>query len=221
MKKPKIIIPIKNIEKIEKSDVEYVEVRADFMKNEEILENMRYIRKMLIDKKIIFTYRTKSQGGMGVDSADFYMKIIDEVSNENLADIYDIEGVYNINYLENLIESLHNKNKKVIFSYHNFSNDYDIKLIEEVVQKFEKLNADILKIAINVEKNSEIIDFLYFTKDIRKRLKNKEFIFISMGKKGMITRIFNTDYTFSYIEEKSADGQIEYEMMKKILEAIY
>lgn len=220
--KPKIILSIsdvKDIDGFKDESVEYTELRVDMIGTDRIEESIRKIRDKFNRAKIIFTYRTENHGGKGRLKSDEYADFLTKSSYKFDYDILDIE-IANKN-IQELTNNLHSQGKKVIFSHHDYEKEFSKDKVLRLMNDFIFIGADIFKLALNLAKYSDIIEFMKSSIEIKEKILPKEAIFISMGDIGKITRLYGTDYTFSYLNGKTAKGQIDYYSMKKILEILY
>jgi len=155
----------------------------------------------------IFTYRKVSQGGKCTLSEKERLTIIEEllVLGPNYVDLeYDVPSF--------IIEGFQLRYPKIkwILSYHNFEETPSD--LNEVWKKLNKHSAHFYKIACMARSSVDALAMLQLTKDSLGKL-----IGISMGEKGMITRILapvvSAPFTFASLNEegKTAPGQIHVE----------
>lgn len=235
---PKICVPI--IERKKDEIIKYakklkqyrpipdiVEWRADFYENieevEKILEVLQLLKRELKSTPIIFTVRSKHEGGNLKINSKQYIEIIKTVSESGFADIVDIE-IANISKKNaDDIEKIR-KNCKLILSYHNFDFTPSFEDMENVISSMEYFNPDIYKLAVMPLNKIDIINSLSLSIDLESRLK-KPTIIISMGGLGIASRIcgeiFSSSITFASLEKSSAPGQLHIDELKSILEVIH
>jgi 3-dehydroquinate dehydratase type I len=113
---------------------------------------------------------------------------------------------------------------KIIISYHNFKKTPKFEEMQKIVDLEYEFGADIGKItayAETYEDNLEIFKLLKIEKE-----QDRKIIAHLMGDKGKISRIFNS-FLGSYLtfaslneKEKTADGQMTIEELKKINEIL-
>ena len=235
---PKICVPV--IEKTEKEIIKYIkyinklpidiiEWRADFYLediiesgekniNDNIIDLSKNIKK-ITNKPIIFTMRSYKEGGKL--KSDFYNNIIDiykMVIKNKCFDLIDLEILtLKERDIKNIIKLAKEKNIKTIISNHDFNKTPSKKHIVYIINKMIKLKCDIPKVAYMPKNKKDVINLLEAVSEI----KDFPIIAISMGKLGIITRIFGSVITFASAKSSSAPGQIEAMKLKYILDNLY
>ena len=107
-----------------------------------------------------------------------------------------------------------NHGAKLIISKHFWDSMPDLGILEAIYDKAESMGADIVKIAVFIDKWEQNADLF----ELCKRLNNRQtkFIVIGMGKKGKISRIgcplLGSYLTYVALDAKSktADGQMTF-----------
>ena len=140
------------------------------------------------------------------------MNIYKKICEEKLVDIIDVElrmGDKNINKLVSLA---HDNDVKVIISKHDFEKSPDKEKMIEDLLEMQKLKADIPKLAVMPNSYLDVIKLLEVTAIMNEKYSDTPIITISMGEKGMISRIsgqvFGSCLTFASGSKSSAPGQI-------------
>lgn len=210
-KSPKICIPIveNNIESIldqaiiiNKTKADCIEWRCDYFEgNESILNVLQHINR-LINKPLIFTFRTQEEGGQKKISQFDYEKMLVEVSCSNLVDIIDVE------YQKSNDEFLQQLNSKVsiLLSYHNFKNTPDG--LEKYFEEMDQKKCDFVKIAVMPQNDSDVEKLVKATQWASNHCR-ANIISMSMGELGKRSRLSNnTCITFASLSKTSAPGQM-------------
>lgn len=236
---PKICVPIigKNnieiideIKQIKKSKLDLVEWRVDYYKDIESIEKvkkvLKVIRNEIKDIPIIFTFRSKNEGGQKELSIKDYINLNKEIIATKLIDIIDIELFIGDKIVTDIIDIAHKNNIKVIISNHDF---YATPNKEEIINrlcKMQDLNADICKIAVMPNNHKDVINLLDATQEMKNLYSRVPIVTMSMGKLGLISRlsgeIFGSAITFAIASDKvSAPGQIYINQLENILDIIH
>jgi len=186
-----------------------LEVRIDMFKD----RSPEYLRRILSDvkrlsaKPLIATVRDVREGGrppaMGDDLRFSLFK-----SALPFVDAADIE-IRAAKELVKKVVSLFKKNKKVVIgSYHDFRKTPDAKKLKEILLRSKTLGCDILKIAAYARTRDELARLSVFT--VMEKKKNN-IVTISMGDRGLISRIFNpmvgSLFTYGYVNRPVFKGQ--------------
>ncbi|MFH0874316.1 MAG: shikimate dehydrogenase [archaeon] len=181
-----------------------IELRIDYISNFDL--------KQLIEaakKPVIVTNRRKSDNGKFEGSEEKRLSAL-KYAIDLGADYIDIEIDANYNEIVK-----NKKNTKIIVSYHNF-NEIP-KNINEIYNKLNSTNADIIKIATTAHKLSDNLKIIELIKNSKKPI-----IGLCMGPLGEISRILAPLYgsflTFASLEKdkESAPGQIPEEILKNV-----
>lgn len=235
---PKIVIPIVGntkediIEKaieIKDMSLDLVEWRVDYFENifipEEVLMVLEILRKTLGDKLIIFTIRTRNEGGEKEIPTEFYIYLNILVAKSGLADFVDIEVFQeNLNTIE-IIQQIHDCGCLVIGSNHNFYETLDKNILVERLKKMQDMGSDIPKIAMMPNSIEDLLTLLWASVEIKAKYADRPFMAISMGKLGLISRltgeIFGSALTFGTVGKISAPGQIPLEDLEFIMKTIH
>ena len=234
---PKICVPITGtnldeiitqIEKIVAKGPDLVEWRADFfdevMHFEAVEQALCEIVERLSAIPLIFTFRTKAEGGEKEISIVEYIDLNMQVATTGLADLIDLELLTCGECMDELIEEIQYAGKKVIASYHNFEQTPVEDEILKLLQEMADANADILKVAVMPKESTDAEVLIAATKKMTKKT-DKPLITLAMGELGVKTRIyaegFGSAITFASIGKASAPGQIEFDELKKELQAVH
>lgn len=197
------------------TDCDLVEWRADFFHGienmDEVFKVLLEIKKFLVDKPVIFTFRGHNLG--------LYKYII----NTGMVDIIDIDLQNGENEITDIVDLAHSKDIVVIVSSHNFESTFTKREILEKMDKAQKLG-DISKIAVTPNSLKDVVVLLDAASDMKENLK-KPFIAISMSSLGVVSRLVAEDFgsaiVFASGKEASASGQINILDTKKVLTIIH
>ncbi|MDE6953159.1 MAG: type I 3-dehydroquinate dehydratase [Erysipelotrichales bacterium] len=233
--KPKICLPVvgktneeilQQISSFSSYIYDFIELRIDFYENifdsSKVISLLKEITKIM-NKPILFTYRSLKEGGQVQLSDDEYVRLIETACCSDV-DMIDVEVMSGNQLVYQLVEMIHKNNKKVILSYHDFTSTPNDLEIKSVLEKMEILNGDILKIAVMPQTYKDVIHLLNVTMEMSEKL-NKPLITMSMGHLGKISRLIGeltgSCVTFASAGKSSAPGQVDVEDINMILEAIH
>lgn len=219
---------IENIGAIPREKLDIVEWRADFFRDvfsiEKVLEALRIIRKKLIDMPIIFTFRTKEEGGEKEIDMEYYTLLNTAVASSGHVDLIDIQISLDEDIVKENIDKIHRENIFVIGSNHDFLKTPKKEEMMDRLKTMDRLGADILKIAVMPKDTKDVLDLLSLTDEMRKATQ-RPIISISMGKLGLVSRIsgetFGSSLTFGAMGKTSAPGQISVEKLFYILHSLH
>ncbi len=234
---PKICIPLtgRNREEIVEEmkivktyEPDLVEWRVDFFEESDNLEKICEMLVTINDNfkqiPVLFTFRTQEEGGEKSIILEDYVKLLKVVSQKKLADIIDVQVFWYQGKVEEFIKELKDMGVTVLASSHHFEGTPSAKEISEALYTMEKWGADILKIAVMPQLGKDICALLEATME-RKEQSQKPVITMSMGQKGMLSRICGeftgSCVTFASGKQASAPGQVKADELKKVLTDIH
>lgn len=232
---PKICVPIVSLQHhdiindllmIKDQDFDLIELRIDFfmglLDDIELQKLLYEIKELTIKKPIIFTFRSKKEGGNIQISDEQYYRIIELACKSGAVDIIDIE--YKSKDVEMLVALVHQHNKIALLSNHNFNATPTKATIEKRLETMQGLQGDILKIAVMPRNPKDVLTLLDATYSCYTRL-DKPIVTMSMDGTGVVSRmvgeIFGSAITFAMIGKPSAPGQIDIKKLKKVLSIIH
>src|SRR5665648_799008 len=166
-------------------DFEMIEWRADYYFSMQALES---IKKALPDKELMFTFRTKAEGGETQPEDKFLLHVYLLVALSGMVHIIDLEleGICKTN--PDIIKNLRKSGVKILISNHDFEKTPSEKEITDRFKKMEALGADMAKIAVMPE-NVKDVEILISAAKTANRLLQIPIVAISMGELGKKTRI--------------------------------
>lgn len=234
---PKIAVPIiantkqeiiKKAKSLDKEKIDIVEWRADFYKDvfdiKEVLKTLSELSATIRNIPLIFTFRTKKEGGEKEISMDYYTALNKAVAESGNVDLIDIEILSNEMVVKQNIKNIHKADVFVIGSNHDFLRTPEKEDMMFRLKKIESLGVDILKLAVMPRSIEDVLSLLWVTNDIKKHTK-KPIITIAMGPLGVISRIsgefFGSAMTFGAMGEVSAKGQMPVEELFNTLKILH
>lgn len=215
---------LRDIEILKDIDFDLIELRIDYYEHVEdfnkvvlLLEN---VRKSYY-KPILFTFRTKKEGGMHELPEERYFTLNRFIVNSGLIDLIDIELSGSEDNIKDIIDFAHEKNVKVMMSNHDFSKTPSK---EEIVNRFVKMqnyDADITKVAVMPNCEKDVLTLMAAALEMKKEKGDRPFVALSMGSFGSVTRLagnlLGSCLTFAALDKASAPGQINVKGAREIL----
>ena len=234
---PKICIPltgknreeiIEEMEIVKKSNPDLIEWRVDFFEEsdnpEKVCEMLGTINDSFKQIPVLFTFRTKEEGGEKSIMPKDYVKLLKEVSGRRLADIVDVQVFWYGEKSEDFIKELKETGAVVLASSHHFEGTPSAREMSDALCTMENKGADIVKLAVMPQSGKDVCALLEATME-RKEHSNKPMITMSMGQSGMLSRICGeltgSCVTFASGKQASAPGQIKADELKRVLGDIH
>ena len=217
---------------IKRLNPDIVEWRADCLKIEneekdtfEIAYALKCVHKALKSYPLIFTFRSKEEGGGRHVNFEKYREYYHYISLEAKkmgVELVDIEmyGKRNVPGLNDMVNEMHAMGLKIIGSYHDFKKTPRREEILDILKYMEENGADVCKIATMPRHKGDVFSIYNAAKDADKELRNP-IIAISMGELGAVTRVALTQtksvLTFaSMCEDETFEGELRKECIEQM-----
>ncbi|MDL2253740.1 type I 3-dehydroquinate dehydratase [Ruminococcaceae bacterium OttesenSCG-928-I18] len=204
-----------------------VEWRADYYEHaedtESVLRTAQSLYGSMGETPLLFTLRTKEEGGQCERTREQYEKLCHEVIDSGFADAIDIELSAGDERVERLVDAAQKKGIKAIVSSHDFQRTPPREAMLNRLARMCKLGADIPKLAVMPRNFEDVLSLLAITESFE-RQSDCPVITVSMGKLGVISRISGaytgSALTFGTAETSSAPGQLGIQALREILEVL-
>ena len=234
---PKIIVPIvaptqegilSRAQELKEQPLHMVEWRVDFYESAlnltKVLETLRKLREVLTETPILFTFRTKKEGGEKEIDPEVYVSLNSAVALSGDADAIDVEIFSGDDVVKRCIAAAHEAKVAVIGSNHDFNQTPAKADLIYRMRKMQDMGADIAKIAVMPRSAADIITLLDATQEMHFYYAKCPIITMSMAD-GVITRlcgeVFGSSMTFGMVGQASAPGQISVDKLKTALDILH
>ncbi|AGF59033.1 MULTISPECIES: type I 3-dehydroquinate dehydratase [Clostridium] len=235
---PKICVPIvgrtkeeliEEVEALKDISLDVVEWRVDYYENVEDIERVKELlvslRKLLSNTPILFTFRSKKEGGEKEVSTNYYAKLNKEIAATRLVDLIDVELFTGDEIVKDIVAYAHDSEVKVVMSNHDF---FKTPVQEEIVlrlRKMQELGADLPKIAVMPQNKNDVLVLLSATNEMVENYAEGPIITMSMAGTGVISRlageVFGSALTFGAAKKASAPGQIGVADLRTVLNILH
>ena len=189
------------------------------------MDTLKALRVELGGLPILFTLRTKAEGGEVAPSVEDYTRLNLAVARSGDADLIDVEIVYEPAVLRANIDGVHGAGCLVVGSKHNFKATPDKDEIISILQRAQDEGADIPKIAVMPQSIQDVLTLLSASAEFHGTRADRPILTISMGPLGMVSRIAcelsGSCMTFGAAGQTSAPGQIQVKDLKDVLTLIH
>lgn len=213
-------------EKSNSVNCDMIEFRADYFPNitdwdtaQDLLSDLR----KTVKKPIIFTFRSKEEGGKQEITAEKYKELLRFVAEGGFAELVDIEESSDCD--SDFIEELKSDGVYIILSKHDFDRTPSQEEIVKTFINMQNKGADIIKAAYMPNTKRDVLNLINATEEMTSNYAGCPVVAISMGHLGVVTRILGefleSAITFASITKASAPGQINIEGMEKVLDIIH
>lgn len=234
---PKICVPI--IEKSEHEIIEFVrqicdlpvdlvEWRADWFEGIENWDSVRIVllqlRAVLGDMPLLFTFRTRNEGGEREVPYHQYTELLQQVAASKTVDLIDVE-MFADEQVTDLIATIQQQGVKVVASNHDFVKTPEQEEIVRRLCLMQEAGADIAKIAVMPQNEDDVKILLAATQEMATFHADTPVITMSMGELGVVSRVMGekvgSAVTFGCVGQASAPGQMSVDILKEILEIFH
>ncbi len=231
---PKICVPIvgrtkeeilEMAQQVQNVPADLVEWRADWYEAGEdalgVIEMLNELRTVLGEIPVIFTFRTKAEGGEKELDFEAYQHLLEQVATTKRADLIDVE-VFKDNQVFDLIQMIQSQGSKVIGSNHDFQKTPSK---EEMICKLchiQSMGADVLKLAVMPQNDKDVQLLIEASKEMVANHAERPIVTMAMSEIGVVSRVtgesFGSSITFGTMGKSSAPGQIPAEELKRRME---
>ena len=235
---PKICVPlvgktneqiIEEAKYLKELNLDLVEWRVDhyeYVENlNKVKEALKQLREEIKDLPILFTFRSKKEGGEKEVSIEYYIELNKEIATTKMVDLIDVELFTGDEAVKDIVTHAHNNNVKVVMSNHDFYKTPDQKEIVNRLCKMQDLGADLPKIAVMPNSTKDVLTLLCATDEMVTEHAKRPIITMSMGGTGLVSRIagetFGSALTFGAAKKASAPGQIAVQDLYEVLNLIH
>lgn len=206
------------------SSADFAEWRVDYFEKfrdiDVVNKTLSCIKDVLVGKPLLFTFRTAHEGGEADIDYNAYSALLTQAAVN--ADMVDIE-IYYPGDIKTLIGVIKEK-AVVIGSYHDFNSTPGTEEIVGRLVHMYNLGADIPKIAVMPQNKMDVLRLMEASLKAKETL-GSPVITMSMSGMGVISRIAaestGSAVTFGCIGTPSAPGQIEADLLGKLLDALH
>lgn len=239
---PKICIPI--VEQTEEAilkaaqeclalPADMFEWRADWFldgmdggKSRKVLKSLRYI---LGEKPLLYTFRTREEGGEQEIDRDRYVELLQEVLDSGSIDLMDAEYATLLKRgkrenVQKTVQMIQSHGGKAVLSSHDFERTPDKQEMVDRLKAMEETGADMVKLAVMPRCKKDVLTLLEATAQVCETAK-VPVITMSMDGMGLISRLcgefFGSAVTFGAGKKGSAPGQMKAGELRNILESIH
>ena len=185
---------------------------------------LQELRQALGETPLLFTYRTRAEGGRGEATGAAYQKILCHAADSGHTDLVDLEllrfGAMGVDTLKYIRQT----GAACIGSQHDFAKTPPKEAMLSALEQMLDLGADVAKLAVMPQTPEDVLRLLCITQQASGWGKGPV-ITMAMGRLGMVSRIgggiFGSAATFGAMGQASAPGQPDVEQLQKCLALLY
>lgn len=205
-----------------------VELRIDYYERahsiDSIIELLMLIKPQLKGRALLFTWRTKGEGGEKSISTKDYFTMLERLIPTGLVDAIDIELFFDQDRMLKTIEFAKVHGVTIVMSNHDFHGTPSHEVIVNRLIQMKKFLADVPKMAVMPHTTGDVLTLLEATAEVKALYPSDPIITMAMGPLGAVTRaagaLFGNAMTFASAGKASAPGQINVHELKRILDTL-
>lgn len=218
---------ISEIKRLVEDNTEMIEWRVDAFEGVEspnaVREVLKEIEPLTKDTILVFTFRSKEQGGQHSMRSDKVYDLHQVAAESHVVDFIDVEYFYTED-ADAEIRTLQKMGTRVITSHHDFHETPSSDILFMLLEQMKHSEADIVKMAMMPKNAEDVLRLLEETTHFHNRYPDQPLITMAMGKLGMISRVsgevFGSCVTFGAGKNASAPGQIPVAELRQILDVL-
>ncbi|MDY7543447.1 MULTISPECIES: type I 3-dehydroquinate dehydratase [unclassified Cryobacterium] len=210
-------------------DYDLVELRIDFFSGWDtpaaVRDAIAVVRAALPEEvPVIFTFRTKREGGQRDVSPEAYADLIGLAIAAGV-DAIDVELFTERAVLLGIVSAAHDAGAVVVMSSHDFESTPPRAEILARLAEQQELGADVLKLAVMPSNPRDVLTLMDATAEFVAEQARCPVITMSMGGLGVVSRLagetFGSCVTFGSVGAPSAPGQIEARELRAVLDLVH
>lgn len=214
---PRTLEEAQQLDRSRYDGADVIEWRADFLDKIEILTVAPAVFEKFAGREILFTLRTRGEGGQIDLTSEEYLAIIQDIQSIYHPDYIDFEFYSHREVFEQMLEF-----SNLVLSYHNFQETPENMM--EILSELTSLSPKLVKVSVMAHNEQEVLDLMNYTRGFKTLNPEQDYVTISMGKVGKISRLTadltGSSWSYASVGEESAPGQIPLENMRRIRELL-
>lgn len=204
-----------------------VEWRADFARNVGDPQAMalaaRELSAVLVATPLLFTFRSKEQGGQLPLEPLAYEKLNRAVLETGAIDLVDVELGAGQDVVRALVEAAHGCGARAVASHHDFGGTPTMAAMTQLLEQMAGLGADVAKLAVFAHDVRDCLRLMDATEQARQKL-DVVLLTIAMGQAGALSRLcgqaVGSALTFCSLGTPSAPGQVSLAQATRVLDEL-
>lgn len=219
---------VEKIRRLTEKKVQMIEWRADCFSGaaepDRVRQVLEQIRPLVQETVMLFTFRTKKQGGKGTLPEKQILYLNEIAAKSGCMDLIDLE-FFEAARPEKEIRRFQRMGVHVIASHHDFDGTPDDRILHMLLDQMQQGGADVAKLAVMPRDADDVIRLLKVTNDIKRKYPSLPLVTMSMEGLGVISRVagevFGSCITFGADGAVSAPGQMQMERLTAVLDALH
>ncbi|MCR5388782.1 MAG: type I 3-dehydroquinate dehydratase [Lachnospiraceae bacterium] len=216
---------VKEAAEVSKLPCDIAEWRYDMLEAYQLISELdetgTAIREALNGKPLIFTFRTKREGGEKAVTPEQYKAMLLNVVETGIADAIDVELFCGDEIFKEVCAFAHRYGTVVIGSNHDFEKTPSKEEMISRLKKMFELGADVAKLAVMPQSPEDVLTLMSATEEITRDENMGPVITMAMSDLGTVSRVAGaltgSAMTFASAEKESAPGQLPVQICKDVI----
>lgn len=197
---------------------------AGLLEDGPLNEALALLRRGLGDTPLLFTVRSKAEGGAFTSDTDEYVRLGLAAIESGLIDLADAELSRGPEAVKTIVKAAHARGVKVVGSRHDFTSTPDKEIIVGSLCRMQELGCDVAKFAVMPQSERDVLTLLDATLIMKEKHSGTPVITMSMGPLGAVSRVsgqlFGSCLTFGTAGKASAPGQLPAGRLQEFLTSL-
>lgn len=153
-----------------------------------VVDTARELNEALGEIPILFTFRTKREGGEKEIGMEDYTALNRAVAQSSYVDAVDVEIFSGDEVVRKNIAAIHDAGAAVVGSSHEFHRTPEHAELIYRLRKMQDMGADILKVAVMPQNKADVLTLLSATEEMYRLYAQRPLLTMSMASDGVISR---------------------------------
>ena len=216
---------VRQVAALSQSRADVIEWRVDgfgaYRDCNEVRSVLDSIKPLLTDKILLYTFRSKVQGGAAEATPQLLTDLHDLALESGCVDLVDVEFFAEEHPLRT-IKKIQSAGVHVITSHHDFAQTPEPGVMKMLLEKMCAGGADIVKLAVMPKNHKDVLNLLDVTAEFHQENPDTPIVTMSMGELGSVSRLcgetFGSCMSFGAYKKASAPGQYSMDELMTILD---
>jgi len=172
---------------------------------------------------LVVTNRLQDEGGHTAQDEDRRLAVLEAAAGTGVPAMVDIEMMTAEHLAEPVIKTARGAGVAVVRSWHDLSGTPSLQMVLGTLRAMQGAGADVAKVAATPRSPEDVLMFLGAGLLARRSFLEIPCILMSMGPLGAVSRFgghFGSDLTFAVGLEASAPGQMDLDLVRRVLVAL-
>jgi 3-dehydroquinate dehydratase-1 len=172
---------------------------------------------------LLVTNRLPAEGGRAAQDEARRLAVLQRAAASGVPALVDVEMMSEARRADAVIRTAHRAGVAVVRSWHDFRGTPSRRMLLGTLRSMQDAGADVAKVAVTPAGPDDVLRLLDAGVEARRMFLDIPCVLMSMGPLGALSRFagyFASDLTFAVGVEPSAPGQMDLELVRRVLAAL-